>query len=197
MKYILLLIVTTQFTKANAQLNKGTWLFGGNGSLFSYNQSYTAPPPNPDFTGKFTSIDLSANVGYFFADKFAGGLRPYFSTYKGETSGGAIANELKFAIGPFARYYFLNTDRQFNILTDISYQVGINKLFSGDKPQGKYNTLSIMAGTEVFFNSAVGLEVLVGYKNLVASFENSPSAYKNTMQGFQTSIGFLFHLEKN
>jgi hypothetical protein len=179
---------------AKSQLTKGNWLVGGNGSLYSYNESYTAP--NVTFTGKYASIDLSASVGYFFLDKLSAGLRPYLSTFKGESSGGATPNDFKFAVGPFVRYYFLKEEHQFNILTDVSYQIGVNQGKGGDNPKGKFNVLSAMVGTELFFNSSVGLELLLGYRNQIATFDNSPSAYTSNRKGFQTSIGFQFHFEK-
>lgn len=192
--FLLAALICSISISSFGQLTKKTWLVGGSGSLFSYNEKYSYPTING--TAKYTSIDLSASVGYFFIDKFSGGLRPYLSIYKGSSSGGGSANDLKFAIGPFVRYYFLKEEKQFNFLADISYQIGINKSFGGIKPQGKFNTISVMAGTEVFFNSSVGLEILVGYKNQIASFDNSPSAYESNRKGFQTSIGFQFHLEK-
>jgi hypothetical protein len=193
--FFLALLLSSVCFSSYGQLTKNIWLVGGSGSIYSYNEDYTAPSVN--VTAKYTSIDLNASVGYFFLDKMCAGLRPYFSTFKGESSGGGSSNDLKFALGPFLRYYFLEEDKQFNLLTDISYQIGINKSFAGSKPQGKYNTLSIMAGTEIFFNSSIGLEILLGYKNQIASFDNSPSAYNSNRRGFQTTIGFQFHLEKD
>jgi hypothetical protein len=175
-------------------LTKKTWLVGGAGSLYSYNEDYTFPLAIG--TAKYTSVDLSASVGYFFVNKFSAGLRPYLSIYKGSSSGGGSANNLKLAVGPFARYYFLKEDKQFNLLVDASYQIGINQEKNGNNPKGKFNTLSLMTGAEVFFNSSVGLEFLIGYKHQIASYDNSPSAYTSDRKGFQTSIGFQFHLEK-
>ncbi len=179
-----------------AQLTKKTWLFGGSGSYYSYNEKYIAP--SVSFTGKYASLDLTASVGYFFIDKFTAGLRPYLSIYKGTSSGGATPYDFKLAGGPFVRYYFLKKDKQFNILMDASYQFGINQSKSGlERPKGKYNTFSITGGAELFFNSVVGIEILLGYKNQIASYENSPSAYSSKRSGVQASIGFQFHLTKD
>jgi len=100
------------------------------------------------------------------------------------------------AVGPFARYYFLKDDRQFNLLGDVSCQFGTNQELNGEHPKGKFNSFLVMTGIEAFFNSSVGLEILVGYKQQVASYDNSPSAYIDNRKGFQTSIGFQFHLQK-
>jgi len=196
MKHLLLAFLLTFVSiAAQSQLTKHTWLVGGSGNFYTYHEDYTAP--SVGFTGKYSTIDLSPSVGYFLADKFTVGIRSLLSIYKGESSGGAKPNDLKFAAGPFLRYYFLDIDKPFNLLTDISYQVGINEAKTGDKPKGKFNTFSAMAGTEIFFNSSVGLEILLGYKNQITSFDNSPSAYTSNKSGFYTSIGFHFHLIKD
>lgn len=179
---------------AYSQIDKDIWLVGGMGSMYSYNEDYTAPSVN--VTAKYTSIDLSANVGYFFADKFVTGIRPYFSSFKGQSSGGGVTNSFRLAIGPFARYYLLKDDKDFNLLTEISYQFGINNWKEGQPAKGKFNTFSILAGAEIFFNSSVGIEILIGYKNQYASIDNSPSEYNSIKKGFQASIGFQLHLEK-
>ncbi|HZK70793.1 MAG TPA: hypothetical protein VFD03_04630 [Clostridia bacterium] len=195
MKQIALLLTLFIALNTYGQLTKRTWLLGGSGSLYSYHDDYVYPLQS--YTAQYTNIDIAASVGYFFVDKLACGIRPYLSTYKGESSGGGGANDLKLAIGPFLRYYFLNKDKQFNLLADISYQLGINQARNGDNPKGKFNIFSVMAGAEVFFNSSVGLEVLLGYKSQLTTFDNSPSAFSNNRKGFLTSIGFHFHLEKN
>ena len=184
---------------SNAQLNKKTWLVGGSGSFYSYNEDYTSPTFNQH--AKFTSIDIATSVGYFIVNKFVVGLRPSFSSYKGEVASTSVAsggktNSYKLAIGPFARYYFLNSEKPFNILADVSYQVGINKYLVTPREKGKNNTFLIMGGTEIFFNQTAGIEILLGYVQRVVSIENSPGAYNNTKSGFQVSIGFTLHLEK-
>lgn len=178
---------------AQAQLDKGVWLVGGSGSFYSYNQNYSIS--SSDFTGKYTEIDLSASIGYFFMDKFSAGLRPYFNSNQGISSGVGASLYSRFAIGPFVRYYFLNPDRQFNILTDVSYQIGTSNLFY-EKKNGKLNTLSIMAGVELFFNSTIGMEILAGYRNRLESNDNGPEKPHSNRKGLQVSIGFQFHLEK-
>ena len=201
MKKIILLILCLTITILSfSQLNKRNWLVGGSGSFYSYSETYIAPPPF-SYDAKYTSIDISASIGYFIMDKFAGGLRPTFSSFKGQSTGvGGVVygttNSYKLAIGPFIRYYFLPKEKPFNILTDISYQFGVNQFLGALNEKGKYNTLSIMGGSEFFFNSSVGLEILVGYVEKTASIENSPSAYTDKRKGFQTTIGFQIHLEK-
>ena len=196
MKYFLFLFIATLFfTKSYGQLEKRNWLIGGNGSLYSYNETLRSPSYNHD--ASYTNIDLSATIGYFLKDKFVSGIRPSLSKYKGRVTspGGGVTNNSKLTVGPFLRYYFLNQEKQFNILADISYQLGTNRNF-GSQEVGKYNVLSAMVGTEVFFTSSVGMEILLGYSNKIHSTDYTQSASVNNKKGFQFSIGFQFHLIK-
>lgn len=191
---VLLFSFSVFFLTAQGQLTKGVWLTGGTGSLYSYNVTYNSPAAN--FTAKYTNIDLSASVGYFFIDKLSAGIRPTFSSNKGEAINGGSTNSYKLAVGPFVRYYFLKADRQFNLLTDVSGQFGLNQRLGALRSKGKYNNLSIMAGSEVFFNNTAGLEILMGYAKKVSSIDNSPDAYNNDQSGLLLSVGFTLHLIK-
>ena len=191
------LLVISLTTKS--QIDKGIWLVGGTGSFYSYNEDYSTPTFNQ--TAKYTSVDVAASVGYFILDKFAAGLRPSFSSYKGRVvsasvGSGGSTNSYSVAIGPFTRYYFLNPEKPFNILADVSYQFGLNQRLGALRSKGKDNTFSLMGGTEVFFNSTAGMEILLGFTQNVLSIENSPDEFNNKRSGFQVSIGFTLHLEK-
>ncbi len=199
MKSLLTSIFLLLILNVNAQLDKGIWLVGGSGNFYTYNEDFSTPTYNQ--TAKFTNIDFAASIGYFIIDKFPVGIRPSFSSYKGKvvsasTGSGGSTNSYQLAIGPYARYYFLRSDRPFNILADVSYQFGINKNLGVLHEKGESNTFSIMAGTEVFFNNTAGLEILLGYLKKTESIENSPGAFKNGKSGFQVSIGFTLHFEK-
>lgn len=174
---------------AKSQITKGNWLVGGTGKFYSYTSTYTSATYSNE--ASYTQIDLSPNIGYFVADKLAFGLRPTFSSIKGEvtTTGGLSTNVQRYWIGPFGRYYFMKPDKQINILTDVSYQYG----FFGGISKGKLNTFSAMVGPVVYFNSSVGIEFLLGYS---ASAEDVEGYQKETRNGFQIGIGLQIHLEK-
>ncbi len=160
--FFLCLLLTTIFFTAKCQINKGFWLVGGSGSFYSDNETYTSPSLNT--TAKYTIIDVSVSLGYFIINKFAAGLRPSFSSYKGEVTspGGGTTNSYKIAVGPFVRYYFLNTDKPFNILADVGYQFGLYQTLGALHSKGKNNAFSAMGGTEIFFNSTAGWKFYLG-----------------------------------
>lgn len=191
---LLMLLATFCTSSIYSQLTQGNWLVGGSGSFYSYNQTYTSSGINTNY--KYTSIDLSASVGHFIIDKLVVGLVPSFSYYKGtDPNQGTVARPTKFAIGPFARYYFLDTDKGYNLLVDARYQFGINKDPLPPQGKGKLSNFSIMAGPEIFFNQSVGMEILLGYKATSETIDNQ-TKYQDKRNGFQVMIGFQIHLEK-
>ena len=197
MKLLITVLLLFGFSyTSTAQLKKGIWLVGGSGSFYAYSEEYSSA--NINQKGTFTNIDVTATLGYFIIDKFALGLRPGFNSYKGKitTPGGGSTNSFQLVAGPFLRYYFLKVDKPFNFLADLCYQPGINKYLNGAGEKGKFNTLSILGGAELFFNSAVGIEILMGYSSKIITIDNTPGGFKNTRRGFKTSVGFQIHLDK-
>ena len=169
------------------QLDKKTWLVGGNGRF----QSYTVKDRLPFGynNGKYKEINLSLNTGYFLIDKLAFGLRGSYDRFKADfDSADGKSNAHRFLFGPFIRYYFLEKEKTFNILMDCSYQIGSFINF-GEKTSN-VNAFSIMGGAELFFNSTVGMEVLLGYYDNTEKFSDG----NKRKRGFQISIGFQLHL---
>ena len=193
-KFFFLFSSAIFFFSAQAQLTKDNWLAGGTGNFLSSKNTFSSPAYSS--SSDRIDIKISSNIGYFIADKFALGVRPSFSKYKEQVNGagGLTSNVSRFEFGPFVRYYFLQADKQYNILTDVSYQYGI---YYSKPTKGNINTFSASAGTVVFFNSTVGLEFLAGYYSrkevmpLTTSGENV-----SNQKGFQIGIGFQVHLEK-
>jgi len=197
MKKIFLLFISIFLIVVSsiAQLNKKTWLVGGNGSFKSLNNNFQSN--NADWEYKITDIKLTPNIGYFFIDKFAAGLK-FTLDLRNEKKipGGTIyGKSLRLDYGPFVRYYFLEKEKQFNILTDASYQFG-NVTLTGEK--GSRSNFLLLAGPAIYFNSSVALEVLVGYQYTKEEISSPtfPNPYKQIDKGFQFAIGFQIHLEK-
>lgn len=199
MKHLITFAFLLFFLKANAQLDKGYWLVGGTGSFYSYNENYSTL--NLIQKGKWTDISIAPSIGYFIVDKFSGGVRALFSSSKGtnKSTNGTItkSNQYYITAGPFVRYYFLEKDKPFNLLTDVGYQFGINQYLGALHQRGKYNIFSTMGGIEAFFNSSASIEILLGYyQKKVSIDDNTIAAFNDTKSGFQVSIGFQLHLIK-
>ena len=93
--------VSAAFSQAN--INKGDWMLGGDAGFTSQKQG--------DY--KTTSFNLSPNVGYFFINNFAGGLRANVSSSKSEYNSSDYTNS-GFELAPFVRYYFLPATQKVN-----------------------------------------------------------------------------------
>jgi hypothetical protein len=196
--FFFLLVAITLTINSFGQLEKSTWLVGGSGSFYNYNGTYRSTSNNADT--KVTNIDIKTSIGYFLIDKLSVGLRPSFSFSKGKVyqsgvQSGLISSNTQFLIGPFARYYFLEKEKQFNLLADISYLVGTNTSPLPPKTKGSLNEFSISGGAEIFFNSSVGFEFLVGYKKKYEDIKGA-TGYVDNKSGFQIGIGFQIHLIK-
>lgn len=199
MKYLLIFIIGISFTEtALCQLDKGIWLVGGSGSFQTNKRDFIVGQDIVLY--KDIDVSLSPSVGYFIIDKLAIGLKPSFSwsksdyvrTISGNVSGGRGNNSWLY-LGSFGRYYLLKKDNNYNILVDASYSHGIQSNF-GTK-SGQSNSFRFMTGPEFYFNSSVGIELLIGYSSRKDSFYDiGQSQY---YRGFLTTIGFQIHLEKD
>lgn len=149
---------------------------------------------------KLSALDLSPDVGYFFVDKLATGIRMGYSRsntkFGDNPSQPGTDNSFKSnsqSIGPFIRYYFLPVESRYNILTEVNYQYINSKQEINNVSSANFtsNQFSIIAGPAIYLNSSVGLEFLIGY---TATPKNKNSD-KSSRIGF--GIGFQIHLEKD
>lgn len=197
-KTTLILFPILLFSLASyAQLDKNTWLNSGALNFFSSKKDYTSyATPNTSGYSNDVNLTVSFSTGYFVTDKVAFGLKPYFSWAKSESftndpnSSGVSGSTKRYGIGPFFRYYFLQKEKQFNILTDMSYQVG--RWDSGGLI-GPIKDFNISAGPVIYFNSSVGMEFLLGYKSHLEVLKDYS---KSVSKGLNLSIGFQIHLKK-
>lgn len=189
---IFLFITTTAFS----QLDKGIWIVGGSGSFNSYHRDFSTPAYTVIY--KNTDITISPSVGYFIIDKLALGLRPSYLLQKSEdrgstgTASGGKGNFSSLEIGAFGRWYIFNKDNNYNIVTDISYSYGFQSNFGSNT--GHSNSIKALVGPVLYFNSSIGVELLIGYNS---KHIFSDDRTKNFDRGFLTTIGFQIHLEKD
>lgn len=178
------------------QLNKGVWIVGGSGSFNKYNRDFVTPTYTVIY--KNTDITISPSVGYFIIDKLALGIRPSYLSQKQEDRGstgiasGGKGNFNWLELGAFGRWYFLSKETNYNIVSDISYSYGLQSNFGSNTGHSK--TIKALVGPVLYFNSSVGIELLVGYNSQRIFNDNGT---KNFNRGFLTTIGFQIHLEKD
>ena len=202
MRLFAILLLAISITKCSTgQITRHNWLVGGTG-LFN-STTYTNDLGLQSL--RYTNIQLSPVIGYFFVNKFAGGLKLSLATSRSKNiSDGAgynLGKNNSYGFGPFLRYYFLGIDKQFNILIDGSHQYqierggGVSSTGSATLPvpitQYSKNTFSIVAGPVIYFNSSVGLEFLAGYT--ISKYVQNKSSIKSV----QVGLGFQIHLERD
>ena len=197
MKYFIFYIIFL-FTsnKAYCQIDKGIWIVGGSGSFNSYHNDLHTPTYT--VINRNIDITISPSIGYFITDKLALGLRPSYvlqkSIDRGSTgiASGGNGNFSSIELGAFGRWYFLKKENNYNIVSDISYNYGFQSNFGSNT--GHSNSIKALVGPVLYFNSSIGVELLVGY-NSQRIFSDDKT--KNFNRGFLTTIGFQIHLEKD
>ncbi|HLO80307.1 MAG TPA: hypothetical protein VK166_05095 [Chitinophagaceae bacterium] len=183
-------------TTSFGQLDKGVWIIGGSGSFSVQNRDFVTPAYTVIY--KDVDITISPSIGYFVIDKLALGFRPSYLLKKSEdrgstgTASGGRGNFSSFEIGAFGRWYFLKKDNNYNIVSDISYNYGFQSNFGSNT--GHNNSFKFLTGPVIYFNSSVGIELLLGYSRSKVLNNNNTSALN---RGFLTTIGFQIHLGKN
>lgn len=174
-----IIILVLSFT-SNGQITKNNWLISGSASFSTQKNSSAA-----SLQYKQTDIQISPTIGYFIIDKFATGVRPSFTYGKNNLVTNAKPQSI-FSIGPFVRYYFLQTDRPFNLFTEGAYAYASFNQAS----ESRQHTFSVSAGPVLYFNTAVGLEFTIGYST------TKVVGFTGTNNAIRFGIGFQIHLEK-
>ena len=170
-KLLLFVLLITTTCIANAQINKNNWMVGGS---FAFSSSEVM-----DITTKTTLF--SPNLGYFFLDRFAGGIKGNLSALKME--GDEVLSTSMF--GPYVRYYLLKNEANFNMHLEGNYMFGATKAAGETFNQDGYE---LAVTPMVFLNKHTALEMRVSYGSVNTEGETERT---NT---FGLGIGFQIHL---
>jgi opacity protein-like surface antigen len=217
-KFTILCLAMAFGITINAQLKKGQWMLGGELDFSSTNFEIDQAMVHED--RKFSEFQFSPGIGFFFADKFAGGLRLTIGTSKMDNmlegvflTGQQIINrsELKntqIGISPFIRYYFLPTASKLNIFADGSYTYSSNRIstetFLYEGPVGgtsgaqetftrnksTSSAFTLSAGPAIFINRNVSIELSISYTHENAK---SSSFSDSKTSRFLFGTGFQIH----
>lgn len=166
------------FSQAN--INKGNWMIGGDIN-FSSSKYENADNSVKDFS-------FSPNVGYFFINKLAGGLRVKVNT-NNYTSGNTGYESSEVLVAPFLRYYFLPSSQKVNVFADAAYGFGNSKSgISNVSTTRSLNAYALKAGAAIFVVPSVAVEISLGYNS--SKMEDVNERYNTIMTG----IGLQIHL---
>jgi len=174
-KMIFLLLVIVVSNQVTAQIKKGQWLAGGNVNWTTSFNSY----------GTSTVIKIMPDVGYFFLDKLAGGLKiNHTIVIPGYDSSQAYSS---FGFSPFLRYYFLPATNTINVFGEASY--GWGGFYYNDYDDINHQW-SVSVGAAFFLNRYVALEAALNYINITE--QHVVSGRQKTLGiniGFQVYLG--------
>ncbi len=185
---LILLLITTL---TQGQITKDNWLVGVSGN-FNANKNYGLDRGE----SKTTYLSVNTNTGYFFIDKLAAGLNfkvirasqkiPYPNGTDFKT------NSIQFGIGPFVRYYYLDSEKKINLFNDLNFKY-ISAVSKGSNNNSTNSQIEygINAGAVFFLNTTIGFEVSIGYLH---NGDNKIDAKSNSLQ---LNIGFQLHLERD
>jgi len=181
-KHLIAFAIIVSSYGASAQINKGQVMVGGN---LSFNSSKYGDVDE----SKITTFQFNPNIGYFFIDNLAGGLRLSFSSIKEEGEEDAYSELLA---APFVRYYWLPATQKVNVFADASY--GFGSVGTDDKTS--FNQWSVMVGPAIFLTPNTALEFSVGYTSkggdayTFTTLDGDEKRYNN----IGINVGFQIHL---
>lgn len=175
---------------AQAQLEKGNYLYGGSGY---------AVIPNVRNSTKSGTTFLEAKGGYFIANNLAiGPVAQYtfdFTTFNRNTSQERRARFRTMSFGVFARPYFTSANAKWNVFGEIHYQYGfvreiVNRVGVEVTRRTTSNYGRIAVGYSYFLQPNVALECTYGLERYRLKDEAA------TQFGQRITLGFLIYLRK-
>jgi hypothetical protein len=178
---------------SEAQISKGDYLIGGNGS---YKKTRIYFPNDESF--RQTTLSLSPNVGRFFFNQIAAGLAVQYERYQTKRKvippQGGTYGDAYWTFGPFARIYALRSGRKVNFLADGRMGWQYNRDISGPGRSASIyvgSSYQVFAGPALFLNRYVAMELLGGYTGFLTK---SNLAVDN--RAFEARLGIQVHLPK-
>jgi hypothetical protein len=169
--------VSAAFSQGN--INKGDWMLGGNAG---FNSSKIEDID----ASKTTTVSVSPNVGYFFINNLAGGLRASFTSQKQKD----VDAEHELSVAPFVRYYFLPSSQKVNVFLDGTYGFGSAKFNTiGGSATESFNQFGITGGAAIFLTPTAALEFGLGYTSAGGDFYGD-----KRHNNIGLNIGFQIHL---
>lgn len=158
---------------ANAQIQKGNFLVGGDLADFNLNLN----------SGKQFNINLQPKIGFFIRDNIA--IGPYVNL--GLSTAKDFGTSVSYGVGAFGRYYVNN--KTMDVVKHGRFFVEANAGIEGDNPVSGSSTnglgLGVGPGFAYFITPNVGLEGLLKYNGIVGFGSSVTSSTLGLGVGFQ------------
>ncbi len=181
--FTLFTIATFCFTAANAQINKGSILLGGNISGNTYNSKTSSSPSS---TYKTSGFNFSPTVGVAVKQNLIIGGSLQFGTGKTSSTNNNDINRNSYGVGVFVRKYKQLSKSDFYFLGEADGNVSFSKETIKSSPQ------FIRKQTSVGIGLTPGIAYAVSKRfHLEAALQNLVSlGYTNTNENGTTSDSF-------
>ena len=168
------LLLLGGFSLANAQIEKGSLMLGGTGTMFAFN--------------------VAPNIGYFITDGLAVGAAVGLGF-----SSNDIGNTNSFNFGPLARYYIALADSAIKPFATASINLGraTNNPDQGEKTTLDNRSFLLGVGATYFLTKNIGLEAILGYNNMKTTSDVSGFEVENTVSNIGLNFGFQIFLGAN
>ncbi|RRA89886.1 OmpW family outer membrane protein [Paenimyroides viscosum] len=202
MKKLILIALLAFVGTANAQTEKGNWMFGG-ATTFNFNSSNpSAKQDGVTIDGiKTSNITATPSVGYFVMNNLAIGMDLELSVQKTKEyqSYGSPMIDVKttvFGIIPSATYYFKNESKAFPYIgAGAGYAVAKAKVADTTIEPTNFFVWKIKGGVAYMITNDISVDFGLNYNQLSTKF-NYPSgeSYKSFNKNFGANLGFTLFL---
>ncbi len=187
LKY-LLFVFTILFARISfGQVQKGTWLTGGNIIM--------------NLTDYHSEFSLTPDIGYFLKNSLCTGVFSEISSNKYKTDD---TRDFQFSFGPLLRYYF--SFGKFAAFPECKASYGLLKThytdWDGSAAKTNGNILKVKPGIGLafFITSNVSVETLFSYywekRNYQMMEQSSAYDYKDYERGFNFSAGLHAYIQR-
>ncbi len=190
MKKILsgIVLITMSLLTMNAQTEQGKWLISGASDL-TFSSTTTTLEYDGEELGDSdaTKLSLTPVAGYFIADGLAIGMALNVENSKQDDY---TSNSL--TIGPFARYYFGNSNVKPFLQGALLFGSSTEE-DDTDEADASVNAWELGGGVAMFINNFLSVDMGLGYGKATATSEDD-NDLKLIMDGISFNVGFSVYL---
>lgn len=163
---------TGLFNTANAQIQEGNWMVGGQVANFKFTNGF--------------NMNLTPQVGYFIKDNWAVGGQVGLNVYSPQ--GGDAGTQTDWTLGAFTRYYFGPNEID-SLLKNGRFFAEGSVGFGGNNSSASTSTngvdLGIGAGYSYFITKNVSLDALLKFNTIAGGGSSSAKGNLGLNVGFQ------------
>lgn len=173
---------------AEKATQKGTWLLGGSAYYNHSTQDYSSGTGST----KVNTFAIAPNLGYFFGNRFMGGVMLNYSHSSTDNTGSTYTNS-SFLGGPWLRYYFASLCDEDMLFGEGTFLFGSNK-YENSGQSSTYNATQwqLGIGNAWFLNKSIAFEQGIFYNQYQQKAQSGGTEPKPE-NSFGVKLGFQIH----